>query len=178
MVLLGCSVVLVSCSTVGRPPENDRSADVQGVELEIEDGAVDAPSPETPIPSPPPVARETESRQLQNVVDVAKKHLGSPYRWGGSSPAGFDCSGFVRYVYAQVGISLPHKAAKQYGHGAPVSRDQLKPGDLVFFDGLRHNGIYVGDGRFIHARGAGKRVSISTLDDKWFSTRWVGARRL
>ena len=178
MVLLGCSILFVSCSTVGRPPEIDRSADVQGGELEIADGAVDAPRPETPIQSQPPVASEPESRQLPDVVTVAKKHLGTPYRWGGSSPQGFDCSGFVRYVYAQVGIALPHNAAKQYRHGVPVPRDELQPGDLVFFDRLRHTGIYVGDGRFIHAGRVGKRVGISTLDERWYSARWVGARRL
>ncbi|MGH7389505.1 MAG: C40 family peptidase [Candidatus Rokuibacteriota bacterium] len=111
-------------------------------------------------------------------MGIARKHLGVPYRWGGSSPAGFDCSGFVRYVYAQVGVSLPHNAARQYAHGRPVARDRLEPGDLVFFDRLRHNGIYIGHGRFIHARRSGKRVSISTLDEDWYATRWVGARRL
>jgi cell wall-associated NlpC family hydrolase len=111
-------------------------------------------------------------------VSIARSHLGAPYRWGGSSPKGFDCSGFVRYVYAQVGVSLPHNAAEQYRHGAPVSRHHLEPGDLVFFDHLHHNGIYIGNGRFIHARRPGKRVSISTLDDEWYAARWVGARRL
>ena len=116
-------------------------------------------------------------RERQNVVEIARKHLGAPYRWGGSSPEGFDCSGFVQYVYAQVGVSLPHNAAKQYILGVAVSRDRLQPGDLVFFDGLRHNGIYVGNGRFIHARSSGKRVTISTLDESWYAERWVGARR-
>jgi len=119
-----------------------------------------------------------QPRERQNVVEIARKHVGAPYRWGGSSPEGFDCSGFVRYVYAQVGVSLPHNAAKQYIFGAAVSRDRLQPGDLVFFDGLRHNGIYVGNGQFIHARRSGKHVTISTLDETWYAERWVGARRL
>jgi len=119
-----------------------------------------------------------QPRERQNVVEIARKHVGAPYRWGGSSPEGFDCSGFVRYVYAQVGVSLPHNAAKQYIFGAAVSRDRLQPGDLVFFDGLRHNGIYVGNGQFIHARRSGKHVTISTLDETWYAKRWVGARRL
>jgi len=118
-----------------------------------------------------------QPRERQNVVEIARKHVGAPYRWGGSSPEGFDCSGFVQYVYAQVGVSLPHNAAKQYVLGVPVSRDRLEPGDLVFFDGLRHNGIYVGNGRFIHARSSGKHVTISTLDEAWYAERWVGARR-
>jgi len=81
-------------------------------------------------------------------------------------------------VYAQVGVSLPHNAATQYRQGTPVSRDRLEPGDLVFFDRLRHNGIYVGNGRFIHSRQTGKRVSIASLDEDWYAARWVGARRL
>ncbi len=105
-------------------------------------------------------------------------YRGAPYRWGSADPSGFDCSGFVQYVYAQVGVSLPHNAALQYHYGTPVSRDSLEPGDLVFFDGLRHNGIYVGDGRFIHSRQTGKRVGIASLDEDWYRSHWVGARRL
>ena len=106
------------------------------------------------------------------------KHRGAPYRWGSADPPGFDCSGFVRYVYAQVGVLLPHNAALQYQYGTPVSRHNLEPGDLVFFDRLRHNGIYIGEGRFIHARQTGKRVSIASLDDDWYRSHWVGGRRL
>ena len=84
----------------------------------------------------------------------------------------------MRYVYAHVGVELPHNAAKQYALGAPVARDDLQPGDIVFFDGLRHNGIYVGEGRFIHARQTGKRVAIAGLDEAWYAARWVGARRV
>jgi len=122
--------------------------------------------------------RPAESDRGQRVVDIAKKYVGAPYRWGGSSPLGFDCSGLVRYVYAQVGVALPHNAAKQYRLGTPVSRDSLEPGDLVFFDRLRHNGIYVGNGRFIHSRQTGKRVAIAGLDDEWYAAHWTGARRL
>lgn len=111
------------------------------------------------------------------MVNLAVRHLGVPYRWGGADPGGFDCSGFVKYVYGRVGIELPHNAAQQYRHGAPVSRGALVPGDLVFFDRLRHNGIYIGHGRFIHARRTGERVTISHLDEAWYRARWVGARR-
>ncbi len=122
--------------------------------------------------------RSPEATRGRTVVAVAKQYVGAPYRWGGSSPSGFDCSGLVRYVYAQVGVSLPHNAAQQYRLGTAVARDDLAPGDLVFFDHLRHNGIYVGAGRFIHARQTGRRVTIASLDDEWYSSHFVGGRRI
>jgi cell wall-associated NlpC family hydrolase len=111
-------------------------------------------------------------------VGVAMQYLGTPYVWGGSSPGGFDCSGFVMYVYAQVGVYLPHLAADQYNYGTPVSRDELAPGDLVFFDGLGHVGIYIGGDQFIHSPHTGDVVKISSLNDGWYSSTYVGARRL
>jgi cell wall-associated NlpC family hydrolase len=121
---------------------------------------------------------ELSAARSLRIVAVAKRYLGSRYVWGGSSPAGFDCSGFVMYVYSHVGVSLPHNAAKQYRYGAPVTRGRLEPGDVVFFDDLHHTGIYVGDGRFIHARRSGRGVIVSGLDESWYRTRWVGGRRL
>jgi cell wall-associated NlpC family hydrolase len=115
--------------------------------------------------------------QYGGVVGIAMRYLGTPYVWGGASPSGFDCSGFVMYVYAQVGVSLPHNAAAQYGYGTPVSRDQLQPGDIVFFNGLGHNGIYVGGGNFIHSPHTGDVVKISSLTG-WYASTYVGARRL
>jgi peptidoglycan DL-endopeptidase CwlO len=115
--------------------------------------------------------------QYGGVVGIAMRYLGTPYVYGGASPSGFDCSGFVMYVYAQVGVSLPHNAAAQYGYGTPVSRSQLQPGDLVFFDGLGHNGIYTGGNSFIHSPHTGDVVKISSISG-WYSERWVGARRL
>jgi cell wall-associated NlpC family hydrolase len=120
-------------------------------------------------PAPPP----THS----SVVSIAEQYLGVPYRWGGSSPSGFDCSGLVMYVFAQVGVSLPHSSYAQYGMGSPVSRDQLQPGDLVFFDGLGHVGIYVGGGSFIHAPHTGDVVKISSISG-WYASTYVGARRI
>ena len=112
------------------------------------------------------------------VVGIAMQYLGVPYRWGGASPStGFDCSGFVMYVYAQVGVSLPHNAAMQYGYGSPVSRENLQPGDLVFFNSLGHNGIYIGNNSFIHSPHTGDVVKISTITG-WYASTWVGGRRL
>ena len=108
---------------------------------------------------------------------LATRYLGAPYVWAGASPSGFDCSGLVMYAFGQVGVAVPHNAAQQFRLGVPVARDRLVPGDVVFFNELRHNGIYLGDGRFVHATKPGG-VKIARLDDGWFRTRWVGARRL
>jgi cell wall-associated NlpC family hydrolase len=179
MVLLGISAVLAACSTVsGPPPVGDPPSDLHGSTDQKRDSDPGSSETETPQESRLILSRGTESRRGERVVEIARKHVGTPYRWGGTSPSGFDCSGLVRYVYAQVGVSLPHNAAKQYRYGTQVSRDRLEPGDLIFFDRLRHNGIYVGRGRFIHARQTGKRVSIERLDQDWYAERWVGARRL
>jgi cell wall-associated NlpC family hydrolase len=112
------------------------------------------------------------------VVGIAMQYLGVPYVWGGASPSGFDCSGFVMYVYAQMGVSLPHHAASIYNYGVSVSRDQLEPGDLVFFDGLGHMGIYIGGGQFIHAPHTGDVVKISSLSDSWYAATFYGAKRI
>ena len=84
----------------------------------------------------------------------------------------------VAYVFAQLGISLPHYTAGQYSLGTPVSRDQLQPGDLVFFDGLGHVGIYIGAGQFIHAPHTGDVVKVSSLSESWYASTYVGARRI
>jgi cell wall-associated NlpC family hydrolase len=131
--------------------------------------SVSSPESETVI-APPPTHG--------GVVGVAMGELGVPYVWGGGSPGGFDCSGLVMWAYAQVGVSLPHSSYAQYGYGVPVSRDQLQPGDLVFFDGLGHVGIYIGGGQFVHAPHTGDVVKISSLDESWYSATYVGARRI
>jgi cell wall-associated NlpC family hydrolase len=116
--------------------------------------------------------------QYTGVVSYAMSQLGTPYVWGGGAPGGFDCSGLVMWAYAQVGVSLPHSSYAQYGYGVPVSIDQLEPGDLVFFDGLGHVGMYIGGGQFIHAPHTGDVVKISSLSESWYAATFVGARRI
>jgi cell wall-associated NlpC family hydrolase len=128
----------------------------------------------TSSPTAPPVAPPATHG---GVVGIAMQYLGTPYVWGGASPGGFDCSGFVMYVYSQIGVSLPHSTYAMYGMGAPVSRGDLQPGDLVFFDGLGHMGIYIGGGNFIHAPHTGDVVKISSMTG-WYASTYVGARRI
>jgi len=142
----------------------------------------DAP-PTVALPTPPatgvplPPAATDPGAGHPEAASIALRYLGVPYQWGGASPVtGFDCSGLVMYVYAQLGVQLPHYAAAQFGYGTPVGRDQLQPGDLVFFDGLSHVGIYIGNGEFVHAPQTGDVVKISPLSA--FAAGYVGARRL
>jgi peptidoglycan DL-endopeptidase CwlO len=130
---------------------------------------VSASTPEGSIVAPPNVHG--------GVVGIAMRYLGVPYVWGGSSPNGFDCSGLVVYAFAQIGISLPHSTYALWNVGSPVSRDQLQPGDLVFFSGLGHMGIYIGGGQFIHAPHTGDHVKISSMSG-YYSSNYVGARRV
>lgn len=105
---------------------------------------------------------------------------GIPYVFGGTSRSGFDCSGYTQYVFKGSGVSLPRTSYAQYGVGSAVSRDQLQPGDLVFFttytSGASHVGIYVGGGSFIHASNSG--VKTTSLSESFYASRYVGARRV
>jgi len=116
------------------------------------------------------------------IVGTAKRFIGTPYRWGGTSPAeGFDCSGLTMVVYQLNGLKLPRSSRQQYRAGIPIDRNELLQGDLVFFatsGGRRisHVGIYVGKGRFIHAPGRGKKIRSSLLTRRYYKSRYMGAR--
>lgn len=113
------------------------------------------------------------------VVAYARHFLGVRYSWGGTSPrTGFDCSGLVRYVYGHFGISLPHSSFADLGRGRRVPRRWLRPGDVVFFAGASHVGIYAGSGRFIDAPHSGAVVRITTMRGGWYGASYYGARRL
>jgi peptidoglycan DL-endopeptidase CwlO len=124
-------------------------------------------------------AATTVSSRGARVATMSKRYLGIRYRWAGSSPSsGFDCSGFTMYMYRKAGVGLPHNAAMQFRYGRAVPRSSLRPGDLVFFNGLGHVGIYLRGNRFIHASSSGGSVKTSSLSGTWYGARYVGARRL
>jgi cell wall-associated NlpC family hydrolase len=118
------------------------------------------------------------ARREVRVVRFARRFVGVRYVYGGASPrTGFDCSGFTRFVYSHFGIALPHYSVAQFSMGRRISRRGLRAGDLVFFDGIGHVGMYIGGGRFIHAPHTGTRVSVDSLNG-WYGSRYDGARRL
>lgn len=127
---------------------------------------------------------EQAGSAMEQVLMSALSLSGTPYKFGGVSPeTGFDCSGFVRYVFSQAAnLTLPHGARAISQLGQSISVDQLQPGDLVFFNTLKHAfshvGIYLGDGRFIHAPSSGGGVHIVNMNDAYWSKRFNGARRL
>jgi cell wall-associated NlpC family hydrolase len=123
-------------------------------------------------------AQRSVASDEAKIVGYARHLLGVPYSYGGSSPTGgFDCSGFTRFVYAHFGVSLPHYSVAQFNLGRRIARAGLEPGDLVFFDGLGHVGLYIGHSQFIHAPHSGTRVSVDSMSG-WYSSRYDGARRV
>ena len=115
------------------------------------------------------------------VLEAAETRIGTPYRYGGSGPDAFDCSGLVAYAHPQIGIAVPRTAAEQFSKATPVERRELRPGDLVFFRlsgrDVGHVGIYAGDDRFVHAPQSGGHVRLASLEDEWYRQRFVGAGR-
>jgi cell wall-associated NlpC family hydrolase len=130
----------------------------------------------------PAAAASVDGVQGSQVVSLATQFVGAPYVFGGASPSGFDCTGFVLWVYGQFGVSLPHTEAGQLYSGLVVSADDLQPGDVVVFadtyrPGLSHTGIFIGDGKFVHAADERHGVVISNLWDSYWAPRFVGASR-
>jgi cell wall-associated NlpC family hydrolase len=125
-----------------------------------------------PVLEPPPTRAERAAR-------FALGEVGVPYRWGGESPeTGFDCSGLVRWAYLRVGVDLPHNSYALYGQGKRVPESKLAPGDLLFFEGLGHVGLYLGRGRMVHAPETGRNVEVVRLAASDYGARLIGARRV
>jgi cell wall-associated NlpC family hydrolase len=133
---------------------------------------------QSPREAPPLSSRE----EVRTLLHTARSYLGAPYRYGGESTRGFDCSGLVWSVFAQLGISLPRSCAAQARRGLPVARAQLAAGDLVFFGRAKgaptHVGIYEGGNSFIHASTGKGQVRRDRLDESWFARHYRGARRI
>lgn len=131
----------------------------------------------------PPRESKRQSSDMGGIAArTAERFIGIPYRWGGDNVVeGMDCSGFVRAVYNLCGVNIPRTSGEQFRTGDKVEKDSLKDGDLVFFgvssDRINHVGIYVGNGRFVHAPRRGDEIKVSTLDEKYFAERFVGGRR-
>lgn len=132
-------------------------------------------------PSVEALQESTGSTLASKIIKTAKKYIGVPYKWGGTTPKGFDCSGYVQYVFNKHGIELPRTSREQYYTGYKVSKSNLQPGDLVFFNtsgkGVSHVGIYIGDGDFIHSASS-KGIVIADLFGNYWSSYYLGARRV
>jgi peptidoglycan DL-endopeptidase CwlO len=131
----------------------------------------------------PAQATSSTSQFGREIVFSAQQHIGLPYIWGGEDPnRGFDCSGLVKFTFEEFNVNLPHRADLQYNYGQPVKKEELQPGDIVFFSTggypIGHVGIYVGNEQFIHAPRRGKPIQVNTLSGGWYSSRFVGARRI
>jgi cell wall-associated NlpC family hydrolase len=158
--VIACAALLC---LLGAPVQADTIAPARGLRLESPARFV--------LP-----ARPVRIPLGQRAVQLARKQLGVPYAWGGASPAGFDCSGLVSWIYGRLGIRLPHNAAALYGVGRPIRLSALRPGDLVFFSGLGHVGLYIGHGRMIHAPQTGRNVEVEAFAARSYPP--VGARRI
>jgi cell wall-associated NlpC family hydrolase len=154
------------------PPRRALTAQSRGLATAAEPViGVSAATPEGATVIPP--------SQYGGAVGVALSYIGTPYVWGGAAPGGFDCSGLVIYAYGQLGVSLPHSSYALWNVGVPVSYGQLEAGDLVFFQGLGHMGMYIGGGQMVHAPQTGDVVKVSSIGPgTHYASRFVGARRV
>jgi cell wall-associated NlpC family hydrolase len=143
----------------------------------------------TPVDTPPSMAGRSNPVMPGNgaadgyaLSGTALSLRGAPYRNGGGDPAGFDCSGFVRYVYEQHGVAMPRQVREQYRVGKSIDRDRLEPGDLVFFStvapGASHVGIVIGGDQFIHAPSERGVVRVESLSQQYWASRFIGAKRV
>jgi cell wall-associated NlpC family hydrolase len=146
--------------------EQAAAAQAAAAEAAGSSAAASRPAPAAPRAAAPPAAPVLGgSAAARKAVDTAMAQIGDPYVWGAAGPDAFDCSGLVQYAYAAAGISLPHSSRMQSTMGAPVSRDALQPGDLVFFySPVSHVGIYIGDGQMVHASTSGVPVKTASVD--------------
>lgn len=135
-----------------------------------------------PLAAQTPASYVASNPKAQQILDTAAKYLGVPYLWGGTTPSGFDCSGFVQYVFRECGYNITRTTYTQWDNdGVYVTRAQLQPGDLVYFGtggSPSHVGIYVGDGMMIHAPSTGKTIQYTSIDSSYYASRTMGGKRI
>ena len=166
VLLLLVSAAVSGCASSGAVPRPFPGASVPPV------------SPEEPRASPGEIAPPSTG-----LIATALALRGTPYLNGGMEPTrGFDCSGFVQWVFAQHGTSLPREVREQYDEGRSIDRDEVQPGDLVFFEtvsrGASHVGIALGEGQFVHAPSSRGVVRVESYTSAYWLSRWIGARRI
>ena len=164
------AVTLNACASTGAVPRP----------FPLPGGAPGAGGPPTPVR--PPGVRGTAAADGYSISSTALALRGAPYRNGGDDPAGFDCSGLVKYVFERHGVAMPRQAREQFQIGQPVEPAALEPGDLVFFTtvapGASHVGILVGGDQFVHAPTTNGVVRVESLNSQYWSSRFVGAKRV
>jgi len=179
LVVLSAGVLLPGCAPHrrGRLPASTAPRPAPDRERIVQPPAEDVrePLPDRPV-------FDHDDSDSGRVCELALSFLGTPYRYGGATPAGFDCSGLVLYVFKEVGVALPRTARDQSRSGSATTLRTMLPGDLIFFridrDVISHVGIYVGRGEFVHAPGTGKFIRTDSIDNPWWRRRVKGVRRI
>ena len=173
VLVLVAAAIAGGCASTGARPRP----------FPVPSGGVAPPVVAPPVAAvPEPEAAAPASAPGQDVIHTALAFVGTPYRNGGGDPAGFDCSGFVQYVFARHGVALPRSVSTQFLSGLDVGGDGVRAGDLVFFSttgpGATHVGIAIGDGRFVHAPSSRGTVRVESLSSTYWEPRLIGARRV
>jgi cell wall-associated NlpC family hydrolase len=168
-----------SVQSMGAAPQ-ETAAPVQVAMLLPESEAATAPVSAAPANQVPQINRNLNRNE--RIARSALSYRGVPYRMGATGRGAFDCSGFMMYLFDKEGLELPRTAAQQYKKGIPIPKNQMKPGDLVFFKntykrGVSHVGIYIGGGKFCHASSGGHAVRTDSLNKPYYVNHWAGARR-
>jgi cell wall-associated NlpC family hydrolase len=169
LLLAFALTAFVSGSAAAPKPSADRPGGVKSAIFRLE------------LPWPKKAARVVKRKPTlgERAAKIALKAVGVPYRWGGSSlTGGFDCSGLVYWTYGRLGVEVPHSSYALFETGRRVARSRMKPGDVLFFSGLGHVGLYLGRGRMVHAPSTGRRVEVVSLRGSNYGRRLVGARRV
>jgi len=181
LIVLSAGVLLPGCAPHrrGRLPSSTSAAPPPAPDRER---IVRPPAGEVRTTPPDRPEFDHDASRSGRVCKLALSFLGTPYRYGGATPAGFDCSGLVLYVFGEVGVDLPRTARDQSRSGSAATLRTMLPGDLIFFridrDVISHVGIYVGRGEFVHAPGTGKFIRTDSIDNPWWRRRVKGVRRI